>query len=61
MMTVPNFYKLEFSSVNLELYNNLVTPSLDVRDGYLYLSERPGLGVELNVDYVEAHPDPDWR
>ncbi len=43
------------------MYNTFVYPALDVRDGYLYLSERPGLGVELNLDYIESHPDPDWR
>ena len=60
MMTVPNFYRLEFGRANLDFYNAVVNPSLDVRDGHLHLSERPGLGVELNVDYLEAHPDPDW-
>ena len=61
MMTVPNFYRLEFGRANLDFYNAAVSPPLDVRDGHLHLSERPGLGVELNVDYLEAHPDPDWR
>ncbi len=61
MMTVPNIYRLEFGRGNLDFYNAAVSPSLDVRDGYLYLSDTPGLGVELNVEYLEAHPDPDWR
>ena len=61
MMTVPNFYRLEFGRANLDFYNAAVSPPMDVRDGHLHLSERPGLGVELNVDYLEAHPDPDWR
>ncbi len=61
MMTVPNFYRLEFSRTSLDMYNTFIYPALDVRDGYLYLSDRPGLGVELNVEYLEAHPDPDWR
>ncbi len=61
MMTVPNFYRLEFGRASLDFYNAAVSPPLDVRDGHLHLSERPGLGVELNVDYLEAHPDPDWR
>jgi galactonate dehydratase len=60
-MTVPNFYRLEFNRAALDLHNTLVTSPLDVRGGYLHLSDRPGLGVELNIDYIEAHPDPDWR
>ena len=60
MMTVPNFYRLEIASGWLEAYNACINPPLDIRDGYLHLSERPGLGVELNLDYIKAHPDPDW-
>lgn len=61
MMTVPNFYKLEFNHASLEVHNALISHELDIRDGVLRLSERPGLGVELDVDFIEAHPDPDWR
>ena len=61
MMTVPNFYKLEFNRAALDIHNAIITDPLDIRDGYLYLSERPGLGTELNVEYLEAHPDPDWE
>jgi galactonate dehydratase len=60
MMTVPNFYKLEIANADTTLYDSFITHPLDIRDGYLHLSERPGLGVELNMDFLEAHPDPDW-
>ena len=43
----------------MDIHNAIITDPLDIRDGYLYLSERPGLGTELNVEYLEAHPDPD--
>ena len=61
MMTVPNFYRLEYSTALGALYDDVITTPLDIRDGHLHLSDRPGLGVELNLDYIEAHPDPDWR
>ena len=61
MITVPNFYKLEFARNALEAYNAVINPPLDVRDGCLFLSDRPGLGVELNLDYIRAHPDPDFQ
>jgi len=54
--TIPNFYRLEFSRAALEFYNAIVSPPLDVRDGHLHLSERPGLGVELNLDWIKKHP-----
>ncbi len=61
MMTVPNFYRLEIHRMFMEMYNACITPELDVVDGRLRLSDRPGLGAELDHDYVAAHPDPDWK
>jgi galactonate dehydratase len=61
MMAVPNFYRLEIQSPWLETFNSCIEPPLDIRDGYLHLSDRPGLGVELNLDFIKAHPDPDWQ
>jgi galactonate dehydratase len=61
MMTVPNFYRLEIASGWMDMYNACIDPPLDIRDGYLHLSDRPGLGVELDLDYIKAHSDPDWH
>ncbi len=52
MMTVPNFYRLEIAYSELALYNEALTPPLDVRGGYFYVSERPGLGHDLNAAYL---------
>ena len=60
MMTVPNFYRLEIASLWTPAFNAAINPPLDIRHGTLYLSDRPGLGVELNMDYIKAHPDPRW-
>ena len=54
MMTVPNFYKLETSRAKLNAYDVLIDHPLDVRDGCLHLSNRPGLGIEMNVDYLRS-------
>ncbi len=61
MMTVPNFYKLEIGNIEPDHHNRFINHPLDIRDGVLYLSERPGLGVELDEGFLDAHPDPDWR
>ncbi len=29
-------------------------------DGHLTLPDKPGLGVELDVEFMAAHPDPHW-
>ena len=55
MMTVPNFYRLETSRFDLGSYNVLIDEPLDVREGRLHLSDRPGLGVEMDMDYLRAN------
>lgn len=53
MMTVPNFYRLETSEWNLNKYNDLIMTPLDNSAGRLRLPRLPGLGVEMNRDYLE--------
>ena len=55
MMTVPNFYKLETSRHSLASYDPVIDEPLTIRDGDLYLSQRPGLGVELDRDYLRRN------
>ena len=55
MRTVPNFYKLECHRYDFSGYDLLVDEPLDVREGCLYLSERPGLGVNLVAEVLEAY------
>ncbi|HEX2517769.1 MAG TPA: mandelate racemase/muconate lactonizing enzyme family protein [Chloroflexota bacterium] len=52
MMATANFYRLEIAYSELERYNQAMEPAFDVRDGYFYVSERPGLGHELREDYL---------
>ena len=55
MMTTPNFYKLETSRYDLGAYGAFIEPGLDIRDGDLYVPDAPGLGVEMDMDYMRAH------
>ena len=55
MMTVPNFYKLETSEWNLNKYNDLIDTPLDNSNGNLKLPKKPGLGYEMNREYLEAN------
>ncbi len=54
MMSTPNFYRLEIAYSELPYYNAALTPALDVRNGFYHVSDRPGLGHELNAEYVAA-------
>jgi galactonate dehydratase len=55
MMTVPNFYKLETIRSKMSAYDVFIQEPLDTRDGNLYVPERPGLGLEMNVDFLRGH------
>lgn len=55
MMTVPNFYRLETSRWDLSGYNELMHTRLDNSNGALKLPRVPGLGIELDRDYLEAN------
>lgn len=55
MMTVPNFYKLETSRYDLSGYDVMIDHPLDIREGDLYVSDRPGIGVNLDPEWLAAH------
>lgn len=55
MMTVPNFYRLETSRYDLSRYNHFIHTPLDNSGGQLHLPNTPGLGIEMNMDYLQAN------
>ena len=66
MMTVPNFYRIETSDCDLSRYDDLIKTPLDNSDGRIHLGPGPGLGIEMNLDYLRANildgfGDPDAR
>lgn len=50
----PNFLILE--TIQTEFHDAIVKQPLPWEDGYLLACDRPGLGLELNEDVLEAHP-----
>ena len=68
----PNFYMQEyFDQFNVEWERQLLTWNPKFEKGYLEISPRPGLGADLNMEVIEAHPyhpggdltlwDKDWQ
>jgi galactonate dehydratase len=55
-MASPNFVALELCLYADDWTGDLLTEPLPVRDGYLDLAERPGWGVDLDVELCRAHP-----
>ena len=52
---LPNFSILEYAWGEAEWRSQLVVPPERFENGCLPLSDRPGLGIELNADVVAAH------
>ena len=55
MASVPNHYRVETSRAKLNAYDEFIDHPLDIRGDKIYLSERPGLGIELDREYLKAH------
>jgi galactonate dehydratase len=55
MMTVPNFYRVETSRHDLGKYNAFIETPLDNKGGSLRLTTKPGLGIEMNMDYLRRN------
>jgi galactonate dehydratase len=55
-MASPNFVALELCDYADPWTRGLVSEPPVVADGYLELSDRPGWGVELDVELCRAHP-----
>jgi galactonate dehydratase len=55
MLTIPNFYRLEHSLASLPIYRECLGQPLDLRGDQLHLPNRPGLGYELNPDFLASH------
>ena len=54
--TVPNFYIQEFDVDDAPWRDEIMTHPLQVEDGALVLSDRPGLGADLIEEQLAKHP-----
>ncbi len=54
---IPNFLALEFHASDVPFWNDLVegSPNPVIENGFIHLSERPGLGVKLNEDVARKY------
>jgi galactonate dehydratase len=57
----PNLYMQEyFDDFNVSWEKDLLTWTPRLADGYLGIPTAPGLGADLNLEVVEAHPYHPW-
>jgi galactonate dehydratase len=59
-MTVPNFYRLEHCVWSIPAYQACLQTPIQFAEGRILLSTRPGLGHDLDVEKLRAHPAPGW-
>ena len=55
--TVPNFMVLEWAHIESKVHNSLTSP-VNCKDGFVELTEAPGIGVEVNLDAVKEIAEP---
>ncbi len=56
--SIPNFKIMETDVDSVPWRDDITTELPDIRDGYLYLPKKPGIGVELNEKEIARHPWP---
>jgi len=55
--SIPNFFIHEiFDEFNEPWEKQIVTGAVEVVDGYIEVPQRPGLGIDLNIEEIERHP-----
>jgi len=54
MSTVPNFYRLEHAQSLIPAHNNLLQEPYVIKDGAIHLTDKPGLGFDLDEEKVVA-------
>jgi galactonate dehydratase len=53
---IPNFFLQEFMATDVPWRDEVIDHPLDIQNGKLILSSRPGLGVDLVEAQMDAHP-----
>ncbi|MEO8660840.1 MAG: mandelate racemase/muconate lactonizing enzyme family protein [Bryobacteraceae bacterium] len=55
--SLPNFFIHEiFDEFNEPWVKDIVTPAVEVVDGYIAIPDAPGLGIDLNLEEIARHP-----
>ena len=57
--TIPNFLVLEFHWLHRDYWSTITTDKEDIiKDGFITLNDRPGIGLELDEEVARAHQFP---
>lgn len=56
MASVPNFFRQEFFFKDVAWRDGCLSHPLPIEDGYFVLSDRPGLGFDVDEEILRQHP-----
>ena len=59
--TMPNLMILEWTYYLNKQYASLVSETVTLKDGFLEVSDKPGIGVELNDAVVKERTEPGYK
>jgi L-alanine-DL-glutamate epimerase-like enolase superfamily enzyme len=60
--TVPNFLILEYHWFHRDYWSTIITDNRDIIvNGFIELSDKPGIGLDLNEEVAKAHQYPGTR
>ncbi len=54
--TIPNFFKQEYMFTDVSWRDQVISHPIDIQQGKLILSDRPGWGVDLIEEEMDRHP-----
>jgi len=54
--SVPNFFRQEFMFNDVPWRDKIIDDPINIENGKLILSDKPGLGVDLIEEEMELHP-----
>ncbi|TVR69066.1 MAG: mandelate racemase/muconate lactonizing enzyme family protein [Sphaerobacteraceae bacterium] len=55
---MQNFLVMEYHAIDVPWWSDLVTGDPVIKDGFIWLEDKPGHGLELNEDVARAHLKP---
>jgi len=53
---IPNFFLLETMSGDVSYRKDICDESIHFEDGQMFIPDRPGLGIDLNIEEIRKHP-----
>jgi galactonate dehydratase len=59
--STPNFLILEYHAPDSGAYKDVLKEPIMVRDGYVEIPNKPGWGVELNLEAIRKMPPQPWK